>query len=176
MSGVCLYRHDVALSQFQAVHIVVVSLARVLELNLHKVCALVVAGHISQPVVGVELLVLSSAALVTEAAFAAPCYLEFHVFEICHDVYMVLCDPWSQVMNGRYMMCGVAVVAHSECYGFFISATIIFSAMSYITILLFVFWLMSRRARANMSFISITFASLMNGANLFAKFCSSVVM
>lgn len=52
---------------------------------------------------------------------------------------MVLCDLWSQVMNGIYMMCGVAVAAHSACYGFFISATIIFSAMSYITILLFVF-------------------------------------
>ena len=81
----CLHRHDVALLQVNVVDIVVVALAGVFKLYLHEICALLVAWHVGQPVVGVELLVLSSASTVAEASVAVACYLEFHVLEICHD-------------------------------------------------------------------------------------------
>ena len=46
VAGVCLYRHGVALLQFQVVHVVVVALAGVLELYFHQVGLLVVAGDV----------------------------------------------------------------------------------------------------------------------------------
>ena len=80
----CLYRHDVALVQVDIVDVVVVTLARVLELHLHEVGVLVVARYVVQPVVGVQLHVLSSASVVVQSAVGVARYLELHIFEILH--------------------------------------------------------------------------------------------
>ena len=80
----CLNRHDVALVQVDVVDVVVVTLARVLELHLHEVSVLVVARHVVQPVVCVELHVLSSASVVVQSAIGVTRYLELHIFEIFH--------------------------------------------------------------------------------------------
>ncbi len=52
--------HDVAFLQGEVVDVVVVAFARVLELHLDEVGGLSIARHVGQPVVGVELSVLSS--------------------------------------------------------------------------------------------------------------------
>ena len=61
MTGVCLYRHVVALLKRQVVDVMIIALAGVLELNLHEVGALGVPRHVGKPVVGVQLTVLTSA-------------------------------------------------------------------------------------------------------------------
>jgi hypothetical protein len=71
MTWIGLYSHNVALLQFQIVHIVVIALASVLELNLHEVSILSIARHVGQPVVGVQLSVLTPTSLMTESTVAA---------------------------------------------------------------------------------------------------------
>ena len=55
---ICLHGHDVAFLQIQVVHIMVVTLACILELHLHQVCRLSIARHVGQPIIGIELFVL----------------------------------------------------------------------------------------------------------------------
>ena len=90
VAGVCLDGHDVALLQRQVVHVVVIALAGVLELHLHEVGRFLVARHVGQPVVGVELAVLSAYCLVAESAVAAGPYFIFffHILSLfrCFDV------------------------------------------------------------------------------------------
>ena len=59
----CLHSHDVALLQVEVVHIVVISLTGMLELYFHEVGGVLVARHVSQPVVGIQLAVLSAYSL-----------------------------------------------------------------------------------------------------------------
>ena len=81
-----LYSHHVSLFQFEVVHVVVVSFAGVLELYLYEVCGLHVARHVSQPVIGVQLSVLSTYGLMTESSVAAHFhnmfFCLFHIFFI----------------------------------------------------------------------------------------------
>ena len=71
VSGIGLHSHNVAFLQPEVIDIVVISFARVLELHLHQVGRLSVAGYISQPVVGVELLVLSPHSGAAESTVAS---------------------------------------------------------------------------------------------------------
>ena len=88
-----LHGHDVALLQRQVVHVVIVCLACVLELHLHEVGALCVAWHVGQPVVGVQLSVLSSDGGGAQSAVTAGTYgvffLFFHyVVSNCYYIYV----------------------------------------------------------------------------------------
>ena len=63
MTRTGLHSHNVAFLQFQVVHIMVISLAGMLELYLHQIRRVLIARHVSQPVVGVELSILSAYSL-----------------------------------------------------------------------------------------------------------------
>ena len=82
MSRTGFHGYCVAFLQVEIVHVVVVSFPRVLELHLHEVGALGIAGHISQPVVSVQLLILPSAALATETSVATAVHGKFHIFKV----------------------------------------------------------------------------------------------
>ena len=82
VAGIGFHGNDIALLQVEVVYVVVVSLARILELHLYEVGLVGVARHVGQPVVGVQLSVLASAGLAAESSVAAAGYLEFHVFEV----------------------------------------------------------------------------------------------
>ena len=71
--------HDVAFLQLQAVHVVVIAFAGILELHLYEVCNLIVSGHVGQPVIGIQLVVLASASLAAQASVAAGAYLVIQV-------------------------------------------------------------------------------------------------
>ena len=89
VAGVGLHGHNVALLQVESVHVVVVSLARVLELHLHEVGAELVARHVGQPVVGVQLSVLPSHGVLAQSAVLAAVYLEVVVFVVhCGSLYI----------------------------------------------------------------------------------------
>ena len=60
----------------------VVAFARMLELYLDEVGALGIAWHVSQPVVGVQLMVLASAGSTAEAAVSVVGYFVFQIFVI----------------------------------------------------------------------------------------------
>ena len=75
VSRIRLHGHHVALFQVEVVHIVIVSLACILELHLHQIGRVCVAGHVGQPVVGVELPVLPAHAGMAEPPAAARAYL-----------------------------------------------------------------------------------------------------
>ena len=85
-----LHSHDVALLQVYVVYIMIVALACVLELHLHKVGLVRVSRNVVQPVVCVELPVLSSASSVAQSVVAVACYLEFHIFKVCHVLKQIL--------------------------------------------------------------------------------------
>ena len=71
VTRVGLYRHDVALLQVKLVDIVVIALSRVFELHFHEVGGIDISWHVSQPVVGVELSVLTSHGVLAESTVAA---------------------------------------------------------------------------------------------------------
>ena len=77
--------NDVAFLQVQLVHIMVVALTGVLELHFHKVCGIDVARHVSQPVVSVQLTVLSTYGVLAKSTVTAG----FHhiVFFHCRLVF-----------------------------------------------------------------------------------------
>ena len=66
----------------------VITFARVLELHLHKVGRCVVARHVSQPVVGVQLVVLSSTTTAAQATVGAAPQLIFHIFKV-HNCFLI---------------------------------------------------------------------------------------
>ena len=74
-----LYSHPVAFLQRQTVDVTVIALTGVLELHLYQVCALGIAGHIGQPVVGVKLVVAARHALGTQSARTRGCERELHI-------------------------------------------------------------------------------------------------
>ena len=65
VTRVRLYGHDVALFQRQIVHVVVIALACMLELHLHQIRRVGIPWHVGQPVVGIQLTVLSSDGMFT---------------------------------------------------------------------------------------------------------------
>ena len=77
MTGTCFYGHNVALLQVQVVHVVVVSLACMLELHLNQIGGAWVSGHVGKPVVSVQLLVLASHSLVAQSSVTAYSYCMF---------------------------------------------------------------------------------------------------
>ena len=83
-----LYCHDVALLQVEVVHVVVVSLACILELHLNEVGFVGVSRHVGQPVVGVELSVLSSTGFRTESSVGSHGDFEFHIFEVHVSIFI----------------------------------------------------------------------------------------
>ena len=85
MARVSLHSHDVALLQVQVVHIMIISLAGILELHLHEVGALSVSWYVGEPVIGVQLSVLSAHSLITEPSVASMKHSEFHIL-VVHDV------------------------------------------------------------------------------------------
>ena len=60
VTWVGLYGHDVTLLQRQVVHVMVISLAGMFELHFHQVGRFCIARDVGQPVVGVQLPVLSA--------------------------------------------------------------------------------------------------------------------
>ena len=89
VSGIGFHGHDVAFLERQVVDVVVVALACVLELHFHEVCVFVVAGHVGQPVVGVELVVLSAHGASAEPSVAGVCYFVFQVL-IVHFILWLM--------------------------------------------------------------------------------------
>ena len=65
MTRICFHGHDVALSQVEVIHIVIISFSGILELHLYEVGAFSVSWHVGKPVVCVELFVLSSHSFIT---------------------------------------------------------------------------------------------------------------
>ena len=63
VSWVSFYSHDIPFFQLELVGVVVVSLACVFELHFYEVGREGISRHVSQPVIGVELFVLSSHSL-----------------------------------------------------------------------------------------------------------------
>ena len=88
VSWVSLNRHDVSLFKFEIVGVVVVSLSGMLELHLHQVCGVSIARHVSQPVVGVELFVLSADGIFAKPSVAVAAYSYFVVFIHRTLIYM----------------------------------------------------------------------------------------
>ena len=87
-----LHGHDVAFLQWQVVHVVIVAFAGVLKLHLHQVGRLSVARHVGQPVVGVQLAVLSSHGSAAESAVTTCTYLVcslflFHLYLFLNEQY-----------------------------------------------------------------------------------------
>ena len=80
VTGTGLDGHHVALLQFEVIHVVVIALAGMFELHLHEVGGVHVAGHVGQPVVGVQLSVLSAYGLMAEASVAADHHGQFFGF------------------------------------------------------------------------------------------------
>ena len=80
MTRTGLHGHDVTLLQGQVVHIVVVALAGVLELHLHQVGRLQVARHVGQPVVCIQLTVLSAHGSSAESTVTTGSYLVCSLF------------------------------------------------------------------------------------------------
>lgn len=80
VSGISLNGNNVALSEVEIVYVVIISLAGVLKLHLNKVGALGVARNVGQPVVSVELAVLTAASSQTQTTVAPVVYKEFLVF------------------------------------------------------------------------------------------------
>ena len=82
--------NHVAFLQLQVVDVVVISLAGVLELNLHQVGVFNVAWHIGQPIVGVQLSVLAPYGLMAESAVTAGHYriVFFHIFR-CSRYFVI---------------------------------------------------------------------------------------
>ena len=90
VTGIGLNSHNVAFLQVQVVHIVVVTLAGILKLNLHQVGALGIARHIGQPVVGVQLVILPATSTSAQATVAACHDFQFHIFVVHIVVISVL--------------------------------------------------------------------------------------
>ena len=109
VSWVGFYSHDIAFLQFEVVHIMIIALTGMLELNLNQIGGIDITWNISQPVVGVQLFVLSPHCLMTESAVATN-----HCFEVFHFFHML--------------------VDYISCY-LLINSTIICSAKSKKTIL-----------------------------------------
>ena len=65
VTRVRLYGHDVTLLQRQIVHIVVIALACMLELYLHQIRCVGIPWHVGQPVVGIQLTILTSDGIFT---------------------------------------------------------------------------------------------------------------
>ena len=74
--------HPVAFFQVEFIVVVVIPFSRILELHFHKVGVVGIARHVVQPVVGVQLVVLPTAAAATESAVAVVGYLVFQIFVI----------------------------------------------------------------------------------------------
>ena len=74
MSRVCLHGNNVTFLQVDVVDVVVISLSGVLELHLNKVCRLGIAGHVSEPVVGVQLFVLPAYGTSAESSVCSAAY------------------------------------------------------------------------------------------------------
>ena len=84
VSRVCFNSHGIAFLKVKVIDIVIVTLACVLELHLYEIGILLVARHVIQPVVGVELSVLPAASAVAEPAVGIAGYMELHVLEFFH--------------------------------------------------------------------------------------------
>ena len=68
VAGSGLYGYDVALFEGNFIAVAVVTFAGVLELHFYVLAFFGIAGNVGQPVVGVQLLVLSAAAFAAEVS------------------------------------------------------------------------------------------------------------
>ena len=68
MSGTCFHGNNIAFVQLQFVAVLEISFARILELNFNHLLFLGISGNISQPVVSIQLFILSSAAFAIQTA------------------------------------------------------------------------------------------------------------
>ena len=79
MTGRGLYGHDVTLLQRQVVAVVIIPFTGVFKLHLYQVGLLVIARNVGQPIVGIQLVVLSA------AAFAAKATASVMYLKLCHN-------------------------------------------------------------------------------------------
>ena len=77
----CLNRHDIALVQVDVVDVVVVTLARVLELHLHEVGGFCITRDVCQVIVRIQLFILSSATFGAKSP-ARPVQFEFFLHSL----------------------------------------------------------------------------------------------
>jgi hypothetical protein len=78
MSWRCLYGDNIALGQRQMVAVQEIILSGILELHFNQIGHLIVTWHISQPVICIQLFVLSSYSLYAQASLTATTYKFFH--------------------------------------------------------------------------------------------------
>ena len=82
MPGACLYSNEVTLFKVYVVDVMIITFPCVFELHFHKIRSVGVTGNVCQPVVSVELFVLSAAGAPAQSSVTAVPYLKFHVFEV----------------------------------------------------------------------------------------------
>ena len=80
-----LYGYDVAFLQGQVVDIMIVTLARMLELYLHQVGVFGITRDVSQPVISVQLSVLMTYSLMAESSVTS--HLDRYFFLIISHIY-----------------------------------------------------------------------------------------
>ncbi len=85
VSWISLHGNNVTLLEVEVIHIVIISLAGILELHLHEVGALSIAWDIGKPIVSVQLSVLSAHGLAAKSTVASMPHSEFHIL-VVHDV------------------------------------------------------------------------------------------
>jgi hypothetical protein len=72
----------------------IVALAGVLELNLHEVSGVCIARHIGQPVVGIQLTVLSTYGMLAQSAVATSHYHEFFFHILFFNLQLLLYEKY----------------------------------------------------------------------------------
>ena len=82
MTGIGLHSHIITFRQRQMIDVMIVSFARILELNLHKVSAFRVARHVSKPVVSVELMVLTATSAAAQPTVASVPEFIIHIIVV----------------------------------------------------------------------------------------------
>ena len=87
MTWTCLDGNDVAFLQLQVVHIMEIALAGMLELHLHQVCGLSISRHICEPVVGVQLAILTAYSRPAQSTVASHSDGQIFCF-LCHIYFL----------------------------------------------------------------------------------------
>ena len=90
VTRVGFHSHYVALFEVEVIHIMVISLSGILELHFYEVGALGITWHVCEPVVCVQLSVLSSHRLAAESSVAAVPQSEFHILVIHDKIYFII--------------------------------------------------------------------------------------
>ena len=154
MAGTGLYGNDVAFLQGQVVDVVIVTLTCMFKLHLYQVGVFGIAWYVSQPVVGVQLSVLTTYGLMAESSVTSD--LDRHFFVVISHIYFNY-----SLFIFHYSLFTI----HYFCS----SSTIICRARSKNTILALAFCPMSRISRLANSDMARMLFSLMKRAKFLAK-------